>query len=61
MSQFRGMQLVELTTLIEEACAGGALQLLKMANVTANVGKTPHLVLAEQLIEAQKRRGMLDG
>jgi hypothetical protein len=55
MDQFRGIPLVQLTQLIEVAAANGALVLMKTANNPKNVGKTPHLVLAEQLIASLNR------
>jgi hypothetical protein len=49
---FRGVEVNRLARLVENACGGARLSLMKSANVTANLGKEPFLVLAEQLILA---------
>jgi len=51
---FRGIDVNRLTRLVEYACAGGGIVLMKSVNLKQNIGKVPHLVLAEQLIMALK-------
>ena len=54
MGTFRGVEVNRLARLIESACAGGGIVLMKSVNLKQNIGKVPHLVLAEMLIMALK-------
>ena len=58
LGTFRGIEPNRLVRLIESACAGGRIVLMKHANVTQNLGKDPALVLAEMLILALKEEEM---
>lgn len=50
IDQFRGISLNQLALMLEVAAARGGITLMKHTNVRENVGKAPHLVLAEQMI-----------
>lgn len=54
LGTFRGVEVNRLARLVENACGGARLALMKSVQVTANTGKEPYLILAEQLILALK-------
>lgn len=47
---FRGVEVNRLARLVERACAGGGIVMMKSCNITQNLGKEPYLVMAEMLI-----------
>jgi hypothetical protein len=52
LGTFRGVEPNHLARLVESACGGAGLLIMKSVHVPANTGKEPYLILAEQLIMA---------